>query len=226
MNLTQHFPVLIIAVLLISAFVLPLLFRWNRRLSEPALLLALSLALAMTVFLLVNLYREGTSVYHLGGWPPPWGIELRVDFLRVYMLLVLLSLALWIFVYALRDLEHELKKEVLGWYYALYALLIGAMSGMALTNDLFNLFVFMEIAAIASCAAVRRAGLRARREVPRRAVQPARARPRACSRRPLQHGRDGARRARAAARRRNRALPLRGSLHRRRHRPAARARRR
>ncbi len=154
MNPVQHLPVLIIVTLLISAFLMPLLFRWCRMLCAPVMLSALALSLAAAAALLVHLYSGGPFTYYLGGWPPPWGIELQVDFLRVYMLLVLLGLGLWIFIFALRDLHYELKQEVLGWYYALYALLMGAMCGMALTNDLFNLFVFMEIAAIASCAII------------------------------------------------------------------------
>jgi multicomponent Na+:H+ antiporter subunit D len=133
---------------------MPLLFRWRSTLCAPALLLVHLLALAMAVALLVRLYAGGPFYYHLGNWAPPWGIELKIDFLRVYMVLILVGLGLWIFVYALKDLAHELKREVTGWYYALYALLIGSMSGMALTNDMFNLFVFMEICGIASCAII------------------------------------------------------------------------
>jgi multicomponent Na+:H+ antiporter subunit D len=151
---SEHFPALIIVILLVSAFVSPLLFRWCRKATAPALLASLLAALVMASLLLVRLYQTGSFSYHLGGWQPPIGIELRVDFLRVYMLLVILSLGSWIFVFALRDLHHELKEEVIGWYYALYALLLGSMAGMALTNDLFNLFVFMEICAIASCALI------------------------------------------------------------------------
>ncbi len=154
MTWTMHLPVLIIVVLLCSAFISPLLFRWCRKASAPALLAALLGALAAAVALLVRLYRSGSFSYYLGGWAPPFGIELRADFLRVYMLLVLLGTGLWIFLFALRNLKYELKKEVLGWYYALYALLMASMAGMALTGDLFNLFVFMEICAIASCALI------------------------------------------------------------------------
>ncbi len=154
MNIEQHFPPLIIVFFLIAAFIIPLLYRWRSSLAAPALLLSFCFSIAMTVSLLFRLNRSGSFVYHLGGWAPPWGIELQVDFLRIYMLLVILGLGLWIFVFALRALENELKKEVIGWYYCLFALLMGSMAGMALTNDLFNMFVFMEIAAISSCAII------------------------------------------------------------------------
>ncbi|MEW5783878.1 MAG: proton-conducting transporter membrane subunit [Bacillota bacterium] len=152
--MVEHFPVLIIVLPLAGAFLMPLLARRQVKLCWPALLLILVLVLGMAVTLLWRLDSSGPYFYHLGGWPPPWGIELQVDFLRVYLLLVVLGLGLWIAVYAWRDLEHELKPELIGWYCALYALLIGSMAGIALTNDLFNLFVFMEICAIASCAVI------------------------------------------------------------------------
>ena len=154
MTFTEHLPALIIVILLVSAFLLPLFSRWCMRWSAPVALAGLTAALAASVLLLARLYQSGPFSYYLGGWAPPWGIELKVDFLRVYMLLVLFSIGLWIFIFALKDLKHELNEGVVGWYYALYALLMGSMAGMALTNDLFNLFVFMEICAIASCALI------------------------------------------------------------------------
>jgi len=153
-GLTNHFPALILAILLSISFLSPILYRWARKLSAPALIFSLFLALVMAVYLMVQVYQVGEFTYYMGGWPPPWGIELKINLLRVYMLLVVLAISLWIMVYALKDLEHELKTEVMGWYYTLYALVVASMAGMTLTNDLFNLFVLMEICAISACAII------------------------------------------------------------------------
>lgn len=142
------------AVLLGISFLSPILYRWARKASAPALIASLSLALIMAIYLLFQVYQVGAFTYYMGGWPPPYGIEFRLDLLRVYMLLVVLAVSLWIMVYALKDLEHELKTEVMGWYYTLYALVVGSMAGIAMTNDLFNLFVLMEICAISACAII------------------------------------------------------------------------
>ncbi len=154
MGLTNHFPALILAILLGISFLSPILYRWARKFSAPALIASLSLALVMAIYLLVQANQVGEFTYYMGGWPPPWGIELKVNLIRAYMLLVILAVSLWIMVYALKDLEHELKTEVMGWYYTLYALVVGSMAGIALTNDLFNLFVLMEICAISACAII------------------------------------------------------------------------
>jgi len=153
-GIDQHFPALIIAILFGIAFLSPPLFRWARKFSAPTLITGLALSLIMAVYLLVLVLQGGEFTYHMGGWPPPWGVEFKVNLLRAYMLIVVLAVSLWIMVYALKDLEHELKKDLLGWYYSLYALLVGSMAGMALTNDLFNLFVLMEICAISACGII------------------------------------------------------------------------
>lgn len=154
MGLAEHLPIFIVVLCLFAAFLSPLLYRWARASSAILLLIALLTAVIMAIILVVKVQAMGPISYYIGGWPPPWGIELRVDTLRSYMLLVLLSVSLWVFVFALSDLKHELKEEVIGWYYSLFALLVGSMAGMALTNDLFNLFVLMEICAISACAII------------------------------------------------------------------------
>jgi multicomponent Na+:H+ antiporter subunit D len=152
--LTEQLPVLIVITPLIGAFLAPLLYRRHEKTSGYLVLFSLLLSLVMAVALLVKVRREGTLFYQMGNWPPPWGIEYVADPLRVYMLLVVVAVSLWIFLYALKDLEHELRREVIGWYYTLYLLLVASMAAMTMTNDLFNLFVLMEICAITSCAII------------------------------------------------------------------------
>ncbi len=154
MGLSDHYPALIVVIFFIAAFLSPLLYRWARRVSAALIISALIAALAMVIALMAEVQQTGVVYYHMGGWAPPWGIEFKADSLRLYILLVVISVSLWIFVFALRDLQHELKKRVIGWYYTLYALLVGSMSGIVLTNDLFNLFVLMEICAISACAII------------------------------------------------------------------------
>lgn len=154
MVFSGHYTALIVVVLFIAAFAAPLLYRQAKMLTVYFIMAAHIIALAMAVLLLINVQQHGPVLYHMGGWPPPWGIEFKADPLRLYMVIVVLTVSLWIFFYAVRDLQHELKIEVIGWYYTLYTILVGAMAGMALTNDLFNLFVLMEIAAIAACAII------------------------------------------------------------------------
>jgi len=152
--LSDHFPALIVALLLFSAFLTPPVYRWAPRFSAPLTTFCLSAAFLMAILLTAEVSRSGPLLYHMGGWPPPYGIELKVDPLRSYALLVILGVSLWIFVYALKDLSHELRIYVIGWYYTLFAILVASMAAIALTNDLFNLFVLMEICTIAACGII------------------------------------------------------------------------
>lgn len=154
MNPAGHLPVLVIVIPLMAAFLAPLLYNWKEKAAGTAVFLALGASFVASLFLMRSAVEYSLFSYHLGNWPPPWGIELVVEPLRIFMLLVITGVSLWIFIYALRDIEHELKQNVIGWYHTLYAILVAAMAGMALTNDLFNLFVLMEICSIAACAII------------------------------------------------------------------------
>jgi multicomponent Na+:H+ antiporter subunit D len=149
-----HFPALIVVLLLIVAFLSPLLYRRFQKACGLLLAATLSLSLVMAFFILAGVRNSGLLLYRMGNWPPPWGIEYIVDPLRAYMLIVIIAVSLWIFFYALKDITHELQVGVIGWYYTLYALLVASMAAMTMTNDLFNLFVLMEICAISSCAII------------------------------------------------------------------------
>ena len=149
-----HLPVMLLLILLITAFIVPLLGMKRERFAfiiTTAALLALFMS-AMTLLFFVR--AHGPFSYFLGSWPPPWGIEFIVDYLAVYVLITLGAIALLVMIYGAIDLKHEINKTVRNWYYSLYLLLLFALSGLALSNDLFNIFVFMEISAIASCGII------------------------------------------------------------------------
>jgi multicomponent Na+:H+ antiporter subunit D len=149
-----HYPVLIIVILLTGAFLSPILYNRWRLLAGYSALATLAGAFIMSIMLLMKVNNSGSFSYYMGGWAPPWGIEFIADPLRIYMLLVVTGVSMWIFIYALGDLVHELKKNVIGWYYSLYTVLTASMAAMTMTNDLFNLFVLMEICAISACAII------------------------------------------------------------------------
>jgi len=149
-----HLPVLLIVILFGASFAIPLLDRYKKELVVTVAVGSMAAALVASFALTFFVYARGPFSYYLGGWPPPWGIELYIDFLAVYMLLVLSLIGFLVIIYAIKDLVHELKEKVLSWYYTLYLLLMGSMIGIAFTNDLFNMFVFIEISTIASCGII------------------------------------------------------------------------
>lgn len=109
---------------------------------------------AIAAALAASVFRDGARTYRMGGWAAPVGIELRADPLAAVMLLLIGGLSLLVMIYASRDAADETAPGVERWYWSLLLVLLGAMSGMVLTKDLFNLFVMTEASSIAACGIV------------------------------------------------------------------------
>ncbi len=116
-----------------------------------------------TVFLflsLLSLYfmfaRDQVSYsYMIGGWEPVRGIPIAIYFtldgLTVFMLAIINLIAFFATFYAISYIKRYTAENN---FYALLCLMVGGMNGVVMTGDLFNLFVFLEIAVIASYALV------------------------------------------------------------------------
>jgi len=140
-------PILFVAIPLISALCAPILGFIKEKL--PGYLAVLS---SLLIFILALFFvpSAGDSIhYSVGGWEPPYGIELVVDSLSIFMLLLTSSLSLCIAIYSQRSVEWELEGKEKH-YYALFLILQAGMMGVILTADLFNLYVFFEIMSIAA----------------------------------------------------------------------------
>ena len=153
-------PFLIVAAPLLTSFVLPLLGRWLARAVFPVTIAALAAACGGAVATARGALAGDAVVYHLGGWPPPWGIELRVDALGALMLLLLSGLTLVVAVYSRRSILQELPDREAP-FYCVYLLLVGGLHGIVATADLFNMYVFLEITSLTSYTLVALAGGRA-----------------------------------------------------------------
>lgn len=152
MGLLDHLPVLVVIMPLMSA---PLCVLFDR--ARPAWLVSLSaswLSFAAAVYLLIQVSRDGTISYHLGGWAPPWGIEYRIDLLGAYVLLIVTAIAALVMVFARRSLEKEIPADRIARVYAALLLVFAGLTGITATGDAFNVFVFLEISSLASYAVI------------------------------------------------------------------------
>jgi len=129
---------------LIAALVIPLLSTFLPG-AGFARFLALAASAAGLVFG-ITLYPgilEGARSVVMGNWLPPLGINFFVSPFSLGMVLLLYAGAVLIL---LSDLGNREQKKPQ--YYLLYSLLTGASAGLVLSGDLFNIFVFLEIAGI------------------------------------------------------------------------------
>lgn len=95
----------------------------------------------------------------LGGWPRPLGIEYTLDVLSGLMAVIVTLFGLVVTIYGRRPVFTSHGKSS-GFFYALVLLLLAGLSGMVVTGDVFNLFVFLEISSLAAYALVAGSGRR------------------------------------------------------------------
>ena len=142
---------LFIALPLGAAFVLVLLGK-AKEIAADILVNAVTFLLAiLSLVLLVLLRDNGILVYTMGKWFPPKGINLVLDGLSLLMLVVINWVAFLATLYSVSYMKRFTAKPK---FYSLFTLMLAGMNGVVLTGDFFNLFVFLEIASIASYALV------------------------------------------------------------------------
>ncbi len=100
--------------------------------------------------LLLAALSEGVISYAVGGWPPPWGIELRVDAANAFVLLAVSSVSTLVLLYARDSIQKEIDQSQHALFYTAHLLCLAGLSGILLTGDAFNLFVFLEISSLAT----------------------------------------------------------------------------
>jgi len=162
MNLSNHIPILIIAIPLLAAFLVPLIGRINKKATGILTTLALSVSLILTIALAVKILTVSPQVYVFGATSPsltlpsglkfPIRIMLQIDAMGIFMGLITAVVS---FVGAIYSLVFMKQHSGLDKYYSLLLLLtVGVVFGMEFTGDIFNFFVFLEIASIASVALI------------------------------------------------------------------------
>jgi multicomponent Na+:H+ antiporter subunit D len=165
--MSHHLPVILFLLPFATAICMPMVGTRRRRWCRP---MALTALFAMFVGAVINVWivlEHGESRYAFGGWPistsfpdHPLGIEWVNDGLASVMLVTLSFLA-WLCVFYGGPLKPQSlgAREVL--YYTLILMLISGLTGIVLAGDIFNIFVFLEVAALSAYALVGIPGERA-----------------------------------------------------------------
>ncbi|MEE8438666.1 MAG: monovalent cation/H+ antiporter subunit D family protein [Micropepsaceae bacterium] len=104
----------------------------------------------MSAAMLMEVLANGPISYALGGWPPPFGIEYRVDLLNAIVLLLVSVIAAVTIPFAYRSVKFEIGAARRPWFYAMFLLCLTGLLGVAITGDAFNAFVFLEISSLSS----------------------------------------------------------------------------
>ncbi|MBI3067411.1 MAG: monovalent cation/H+ antiporter subunit D family protein, partial [Betaproteobacteria bacterium] len=146
--IAPHLPVLQVVLPLLAAPLMVVVrrggFAWL--LATAASVAALGIALA----LFARVADGAVLSYAMGSWPPPWGIEYRVDRVNAFLLVLVSSIATVVVIYSRTSVAAEVPREQLYLFYTMYALCLAGLLGITVTGDAFNLFVFLEISSLST----------------------------------------------------------------------------
>jgi multicomponent Na+:H+ antiporter subunit D len=153
-SLLQHSPALIIAIPLLSAFLIPLISRIHAKVRNIFALIMLSLTGCFIGLLASDVMSHGPRIYIFGAKNlsvPLVRILFEVDSMSIFMAIITVVLAFIALIYSWSFMQDQ---DGLDKYYTLLLLVLTSALGMELTGDIFNFFVFLEISCIASCALI------------------------------------------------------------------------
>ena len=76
-----------------------------------------------------------------------------VDHLNAFVLVIVSFIAFMVAIYSKRSVEQELPEKIV-YFYCIFLLLVTGLLGIVVTGDMFNLYVFLEIASLSAYALI------------------------------------------------------------------------
>ncbi|MBN2372605.1 hypothetical protein JXL19_02300 [bacterium] len=161
----SHIQVLIPICLIAASVIVVLIGRRSSKWRDTLVMVAVALSACLSVIIFLKVFSSasGHIEYFLGyGWHgarylktgQPIGIVLRTDIFGAIMLLLITGLGLLAAVYSIPYVHHEITDARHTHYYTLFMLMLAGMTGIVMTGDIFNFYVFFEIASLSSYALV------------------------------------------------------------------------
>lgn len=151
MTATSNILPLFVGISLAGAFLTSIVGKKVKWLPDLMGSLTTLILLGLSLITVRIVATQGILVYSVGSWKLPIGIALVLDGLTVFMLVTVNLMAFFIAIYSINYMEKFTSK----WkFYTLFLLMVAGMNGVVITGDMFNLFVFLEIASVASYALV------------------------------------------------------------------------
>ena len=126
--------------------------RFARALSAPCIAVMLLLAVAVSW----SVARHGALHLHAGGWAPPLGISLHADGVSALLLLTIAVIAA--ILGATRAVITTGTQDAR--WFALWFFVWAALNALVLSNDIFNLYVTLELATLGAVGMIAIGGAR------------------------------------------------------------------
>ncbi|AHC38957.1 proton-conducting transporter transmembrane domain-containing protein [Ehrlichia muris] len=146
--MVSSLPVLQIVIPLLSAIVCALLK--DARLVKVVSTVVVLVSFSIAVMLFFQVYPGGVIKYSVGGWVVPYGIELKVNIFNSTMLLLVGFVAMMSILYGIYPNSKEINVSTIPSFYSIFLLCFSGFLGILVSNDVFNIYVFLEISSISS----------------------------------------------------------------------------
>ncbi len=148
MTLEAHLPALPVILPLLMA---PLAAFLRPRHTAWAAATATSAATFLLAVLLAQSTADGSIIrYAMGGWAPPYGIEIAIDSLGGLVLLIVTGASTLALLAGRATIAREVEPHRQPLFYAAWLMVVAGLCGITVTGDAFNVFVFMEISSLAT----------------------------------------------------------------------------
>ncbi len=149
--LAKHFPALQVLIPLAGALFAALSF--NRFFSWIIAIISMFLSLILSVYAF-QLTKTNTIFYAFGDWSAPIGIVYRLDQLNQPIIIFINAVLLFFLVFGKELINSTITNYIeYGKQHIFYSLLLFAhvgYLGVISTNDLFNIYVFIEISSLST----------------------------------------------------------------------------
>ena len=149
----SHLPAYIALTFVLFSVLIPAFGLWKRELSQPVAVVGAGIAAAFSLYGFFDVINSGTIRYFFGGWEAPIGIEFVYDGLSAFFVLVINAVAFFVLIHSSEISKREFPGKEMP-FYSLAMLMMLGFNGMILTGDLFNLYVFLEIASLSGYALI------------------------------------------------------------------------
>lgn len=136
---------------LAASFLITLLAKRIKNISSVISNMAAAVLFLISLFCINSVNLNGQLIFKIGGWPHPLGINLVADGLSSFMLVIVNLVSSLAMVYAIGYMRIYTAK----WkFYALFMLMLAGMNGVIISRDIFNMYVFLELASLSGYALV------------------------------------------------------------------------
>jgi len=109
-----------------------------------------AMAFALAVAIARDVRITGALRYQMGGWQPPLGSKLHIGAFGALLLLLVTGASTLALLGCRASLDRQIESARQPWFYAAWLLAMAGLSGILVTGDAFNAFVFMEVSSLAT----------------------------------------------------------------------------